>query len=379
MEREDVVAGRYRLEELLGNGGFSEVWRAQDTVTGETFALKLSATGMAGGAEANGLLRESGVLERLEHPNIVKVYGSGVEGDQAFMVMEHLEGPSLRAMLRDDGPLGEEMVGHIGIRMALALQAAHDEGVVHNDIKPENIILSGGEPFLADFGVSRNLALTLGTQEAGKLAGTLAYIAPEVLQGGRPNAQSDIYSLGVTLYEALTGHLPLVRGADPGESNASDANRSQPLEQVLERAISPVASRRFRSAAEFHDALVGAAHVIPPEPDRERRTLAASAFAGSALTRLRPPATVQAMGAIVASAALVVLVASAFSGGSPEEPEPAMEATPEPTPAAIQTAPETPTPSDDEKDDKDKDEKKKGGGDKNRGQGRPWALQADDD
>lgn len=386
MDSEHVVGGRYRLEDVLGNGGFSEVRRATDLVTGDTVAVKLSPLAMAADPATHELLLEADVVERLDHPNIVRVFDSGVEDDRAFMVMEYLDGPSLRAMVREEGPLEDEAVTQVGMRIADALQAAHDEGIVHNDIKPENIILVDGEPYLADFGVARNLALTLGTQEASKLAGTLAYIAPEVLQGGRPNAQSDIYSLGVTLYEALTGHLPLVgRTAEFGVGRASGGGS---LEQVLERAIAPVSAARFKSAAEFHDALLSAAHFVPAPAPRAKRGLVALPFAGIPFSRLRPPATVQAMGAIVASLALVMLAAGAFSGGSEKEPPVAEQPTPAPTPAPAQVTEEASAveeDDDDEKDDKDDkddekaDEKKKDKEDRNRGQGRPWAMQSEDD
>ena len=228
-----TVNSRYQLETPLGSGGFSEVWRGTDLETGKAIALKLARAGRE--AEGNAKLREEAeILRALNHPNIVRFLDSGVgeTSDQTgeFLVTELIDGPTLREVLRESGPMSDEDVLAIGASLADALAAAHGRGFVHGDVKPENIIMRSGEPYLIDFGTARNLAETLGPEELRQIAGTLAYIAPELLAGEPLSTRSDVYALGVTLYEARAGRLPFAGGG--GTLAGSEGRRPSPLRQL---------------------------------------------------------------------------------------------------------------------------------------------------
>lgn len=269
-----IVAGRYRLERLLGSGGMSEVWLAYDEVAGERVALKRVLPG--GGSEArDALLREAEIGLRLHHPNIVAVLDSGNDGGQPYLVTEYVEGPSLRELLTWRGRLPEGDVVEIGRAASAALAHAHSRGILHNDLKPENILLGAAGPKIADFGAASSLTETVGPHRARELMGTIAYLAPEVLRGEEPSPRSDIYALGLTLYEAAAGRLPF-----PGATPAAVAGQrlSQPapllrtfapnvtptLEGTLARALQVEPSLRFANAGAFAAALTSGPIVSHP-------------------------------------------------------------------------------------------------------------------
>ena len=233
-----VIDGRYRLEDLIATGGMGQIWRARDEILGRQVAVKVVRPEVA---------EDSGFLERfraearnsaaLQHPNIVTVYDFGEGERSAYLVMELIEGEPLSAIIRERGPLPPAEVTEILHQAALALQAAHDAGVVHRDVKPANIVVDpDGYARLADFGISRALASAPLTQ-TGEVLGTAHYLAPEQVQGMPAGPASDVYSLAVVGYEMLTGARPF-----EGESMVTTAlaHLSQPAPQLPDHVPDPL-------------------------------------------------------------------------------------------------------------------------------------------
>ena len=198
-----LLAGRFRLRGPLGAGGMGEVFRAEDLSLGQDVALKLLPAGLARDPDALRLLREEvRVARRVSHPNVCRVHDLGEADGELFLTMELVEGESLAALLRRIGRLPGEKALEIGKQVAAGLAAAHAAGVVHRDLKPANVLLDAdGRARVADFG----LALAAEAAPGGGLAGTPAYMAPEQLAGGGATTRSDVYALGLVLYELFTG------------------------------------------------------------------------------------------------------------------------------------------------------------------------------
>jgi serine/threonine protein kinase len=198
-----TLGDRYRLDELVAEGGFAEVYRAYDTELQRIVAVKIPKPSRLGSAES--FLAEARRVASLKHDGIVPVYDVGVEGDICFIVSEFLEGGSLADRLTRGKPSREEAVRWIG-EIADALEYAHINGIVHRDIKPANILIDQhGRAKLADFGIAQSSIKTGGNTPS---LGTLRYMSPEQLEGKPADHRSDIYSLGLVLYESLTGDLP---------------------------------------------------------------------------------------------------------------------------------------------------------------------------
>src|SRR6476661_4880784 len=210
---ETVIAGRYRLHELLGRSGMSEVWRAEDLELGRDVAIKL----LAPEADTARFEREARAVASLAHPNVMQLYDYGESDGRPYMVLEYVPGGTLEGRLRDNRPLPDDESYEIAVGIASGLSHAHARGVVHRDLKPANVLFDEeGRPKIADFGIAR-LAAGEGTlTEAGTLLGTAAYISPEQASGEPAGAASDVYSFGVMLYRMLTGRLPF-EADDPME------------------------------------------------------------------------------------------------------------------------------------------------------------------
>ncbi len=246
MKYGDIVLERYQLEAPLGSGGSSEVWRALDLTTETLVAVKLARTGQAAVSHGS-VAAEAAILSSLDHPNIVRVLDSGSEGDRAVLVMELLDGPTLREHLRESGAMSDAEVAGLGFALADALANLHAQGFIHGDIKPENIILSGGLAKLVDFGTARDFSETLSLEELRQISGTLAYLAPELLIGEPHSPQSDLYALGVTLYEARSGRLPFSGGG--GILAGAEGRRVRPLRDVVPGVDSRLAAPIMQSLA----------------------------------------------------------------------------------------------------------------------------------
>jgi hypothetical protein len=210
----EVVAGRYRVDTLIGRGGMAAVYRAQDLSLGRTVALKLFAATGESAKDEGRKTSEIRLLASLKHHALVTLYdasdGSALDGEPAFMAMELVEGPTLSQLL-DAGPLDRREVARMGADLAEALHVVHAAGIVHRDLKPSNVLLedstSPDRTFrvkLADFGIAYVVDSTRLTMP-GTLVGTAAYLSPEQAKGEPPTPASDVYSLGLVLLESLTG------------------------------------------------------------------------------------------------------------------------------------------------------------------------------
>jgi serine/threonine protein kinase len=229
-----VVAGRYRLEERIGSGAMGVVWRGTDERLGRVVAVKQVFLNQGlDESEADEVrqrtLREGRIAARLQHPHAISVFDASIEGDEPWLVMEYLPSRSLAAMLGEHGPLEPRLVARIGRQVADALDAAHQAGIVHRDVKPGNVLIGAdGTVKITDFGISRatgDLTLT----RTGMLAGTPAYLAPEVARGEDSTFASDVFSLGATLYAAVEGMPPF----------GSDDNALALLHSVAAGVVNP--------------------------------------------------------------------------------------------------------------------------------------------
>jgi len=259
-----VLQDRYEIADEIGRGGFSIVYRARDRRIGADVAIKLLVPPPAAARLARERLRrEVQVVRQLSHPNIVAVYDVVDDGPWSFVVMDYVPGPDLAVRVRQRGPLDPDAAARLGRDITAALAAAHRRGILHRDVKPQNILLApDGRARLTDFGSARLAGQETVTQTGG-LVGTADYAAPEQLAGGRGDARADEYALGVTLYYALTGELPARvparGGADAGRVGHRPRLRRPEvpawLDDVVWRATMPDPDDRFPAIALLADAL----------------------------------------------------------------------------------------------------------------------------
>jgi len=204
----EVVAGRYRIERLLGAGASGRVFLATDEVAGRPVALKMFfASGARGGSAYERFVREARLASTLRHPSLVEVYDVSVE--RGFLAMEYLAGGSLAQRLAAGERFTGPQIRHMALDIISGLEAAHHRGVVHRDVKPANIFFDArGTAKLGDFGVAH--LVDLGQTQTGGLIGTLAYMSPEQITGAPISIAADLYALGITLFEVVTGRLPFL-------------------------------------------------------------------------------------------------------------------------------------------------------------------------
>ena len=203
--------GRYRQNQVLAHGGMATVELALDTELDRPVAIKRLAEHLAANDEfKQRFVREARLAARLSHPNIVGVYDVGEEGGLPFIVMEYVEGETVADLLRHRGRLEPDEAVALALQACAGLEAAHQAGLVHRDVKPQNLLVTpGGTLKVADFGIARSLDGTQVTQ-AGTVLGTAGYLAPEQAAGETVTAAADVYALGAVLYELLTGRPPYV-------------------------------------------------------------------------------------------------------------------------------------------------------------------------
>lgn len=229
----EVIAGRYRLEKLLGAGASGRVFLATDEVAGRPVALKMFfASGARGGAAYERFVREARLASTLRHPSLVEVYDVSVE--RGFLAMEYLPGGSLAQRLAAGEKLPASQIRRMALDIISGLEAAHHRGVVHRDVKPANIFFDArGTAKLGDFGVAH--LVDLGQTQTGGLIGTLAYMSPEQITGAPISIAADLYALGVTLFEAVTGRLPFLGPDFVAQHLGEDA----PLASTVAEGIDP--------------------------------------------------------------------------------------------------------------------------------------------
>lgn len=206
MSASTLDRGRYELGRVIGSGGMAIVFRARDRERGRPVAVKLLADNLSADADLRQRFRrEAELAERLSHPNVVEVLDSGEADGRAYIVLEYVDGPNLAEELRRAGRLEPARVAELGAQAAAALAHAHERGLVHRDVKPQNLLLArDGTLKVSDFGIARMVDGTQLTQ-AGTILGTAAYLAPEQAAGEETTSAADVYALGIVLYELLTG------------------------------------------------------------------------------------------------------------------------------------------------------------------------------
>jgi serine/threonine protein kinase len=279
---ETFARGRYRVVRVLGDGAMGKVVLAQDGELDRAVAVKVLDEQLAQDPSFRARFsREARVAASLSHPNIVTVFDVGEAEGRPFIVMEYIEGRTLDTRLRDEGPLPVDEVVRIGRQVAEGLEAAHANGLVHRDLKPSNLIeREDGTVKIADFGIARSVDATALTEE-GSIVGTAAYLAPEQAEGGTVSQQTDLFALGVVLYELLTGRQPwkvdsLAALAARRQAPTPEAPPGTPdgLRLTIERSLEPEPGDR-PSAAEvvrlLEDAPAGEdATVVLPRSARAR-------------------------------------------------------------------------------------------------------------
>ncbi|WP_051837023.1 serine/threonine-protein kinase [Streptomyces sp. NRRL F-2580] len=291
-ERDALLGGRYRLQGPIGSGGTADVFRGVDQLLGREVAVKVFRAG-TDTVTADRFCDEARTLARLSHRALVTVYDAGRHGQGAYMVTELIRGVTLRTRM-DAGPLSAVQVTRIGAEISSALDHVHAHGVIHHDVKPSNILLGEeGSPHLADFGLSRTVHDD-SHSAPDTLVGTLAYMAPEQFLGQGASTASDIYALGMTLLEALTGHREYQ--GTPVEIGTAHLLR-QPripgglpddLARLLRRMTDQAPADR-PDAASVHQRLQDIAQA--PRP----RTASSTALTGTSTHRSSPPSPAPAL------------------------------------------------------------------------------------
>ena len=249
---ETIIDSRYQLRERLGSGGAGGTWAATDLRLDREVAVKFTG---------DAQLSEAYLAGRLTHPGIVPVYDAGASENGPYMAMALCPGGSLADRILREGAMPADEARRVVIAVARAVAFAHGQGVLHNDIKPANILYdSAGAPLLADFGLATRIPVaTIPAAASAEFAGTLPYLAPEVIAGDPPSTRSDIYALGATLFECLAGSPPRAGGwlALP-----PDIKITRELSDVLVHTLHPEPQRRFKTV----DELIGALEPLAPPP-----------------------------------------------------------------------------------------------------------------
>jgi beta-lactam-binding protein with PASTA domain/predicted Ser/Thr protein kinase len=283
VDPETIVDGRYRVIRRLGSGGMADVYCVEDQQLGRKVALKLLYRRFAEDLQfVERFRREASSAAGLQHPNIVSIYDRGEWDGTYYIAMEYIEGRTLKEVIREQGPAPSEAAVDIALQILRALRFAHRRGVIHRDIKPHNVLIDHeGRAKVADFGIARAGASDM--TETGSIMGTAQYLSPEQAQGRPVDARSDLYSVGIVLYEMLTGQVPF--DAESAVTVALKQVSEQPvppaqlnpaippaLEGVVLRAMAKQPEHRFADADEFITALEAAQtapHEVLPPPVEE--------------------------------------------------------------------------------------------------------------
>jgi serine/threonine-protein kinase len=295
----DLIAGRYELEELVGSGGMSDVFRARDNQLDRRVAIKVLHQRYAGDPEYLQRFRtEARAVARLSHPNIVTVIDRGDDAGRQYIVFEHVDGENLKELVVRSGRLPVRRAVELALPVADGLAFAHQEGLVHRDVKPQNVLLSReGEVKVTDFGIARSLDVEHGVTQTGTVLGTGEYLAPEQASGKPVSPATDVYSLGVVLWELLAGEVPFkgdnfvavaLRHVNEPVPHLRNVRPDVPprLAAAVERALAKDPASRFPSmgalAKELRACLVEGEGAVPVAQD------------DAALTLITPPAPASA-------------------------------------------------------------------------------------
>jgi eukaryotic-like serine/threonine-protein kinase len=300
---DDIVGGRYRLEDRIGSGGMAEVWRAVDSRTGSTVAVKRLHPGVAADAAARARFRrEIEAARAVTHPAAVQVLDAGTDDDSPWLVMEHVTGGSLADRLLPGVELPVGDAARIGADVAGALAALHAAGLVHRDVTPSNILLPlDGGARLGDFGIARTWdgSAAEDVTATGDLVGTLRFVAPEILAGEPPGPAADVWALGAVLYEAVSGRRPFDASSPAAllasQRDAPPMDRVDPdLASLLGRMLDADPARRPAATA-VASALAGIAENGSPLdansiPDEGTVVMATAVASRAAAAANEPPA-----------------------------------------------------------------------------------------
>ncbi|HEY2541876.1 MAG TPA: protein kinase [Gaiellaceae bacterium] len=263
-----MIADRYELEELVDHGGMSSVYRGHDRLLERTVALKILHAHFVDDPEyVERFRREARAVAQLSHPHIVTVIDRGSSDGNQFIVFEFVEGENLKQLVERSGPLPIERTVELGIEIADALAFAHAHDLVHRDVKPQNVLIDGtGSAKVTDFGIARSLDVDRGVTQTGTVLGTSNYLSPEQAEGRQVTPASDIYSLGVVLYELLTGEVPFrgdnlvvvaMKHVTENPPSLLDQRPDVPprLARAVEHALEKDPARRFASMDAFANEL----------------------------------------------------------------------------------------------------------------------------
>ncbi|MEV0389770.1 serine/threonine-protein kinase [Nonomuraea sp. NPDC050643] len=334
------VSNRYRLVEPIGEGGMGVVWRAYDELLDRTVAIKevrYTGVGDAKRAELNRrTIREARAAGRLDHPSVVVIHDVVEEDGRPWIVMQLVRSRSLAQVIRESGPLRTAQVAVIGGRVLDALRAAHATGVLHRDVKPENVLLADdGRVVLTDFGIA-SMETEAGLTATGGLVGTPAYMPPERLNGEPARPESDLWSLGATLYAAVEGEAPFKR--DSWAATVAAVLRDEPGRPVRAGALEPVIMGLLRRLPAARMTAEEAARLLH-EAASETTALRPADGATHDMTSVRRRGRARwiAVGAVAVLGAGGVLLFSQFltppPAGSPSTPTASAAApSPEPSP-----------------------------------------------
>jgi eukaryotic-like serine/threonine-protein kinase len=262
-----LLAERYELSQQVATGGMTSVWRGHDRVLGRDVVVKVLHPELAADPSFRARFHEEAVnAARLTHPNIVALYDTGEQGDVAYIVMELVNGPTLREALGRHGPLPPSRAARLSMEVAAALDYAHQAGVCHGSLKPGNILLADdGTVKVADFSIAR-AASDDDPGRTGEVLGTDGHLAPEVVKGDAANGRADVYGLGACLYEMLTGRPP---GADPSTTVPPRALRAgvpRDLDAIVRQAMATDPDARFQTVQAMAAALSRSAAGVDGPP-----------------------------------------------------------------------------------------------------------------
>ena len=241
LELEHVFNGRYRVDDRLGTGGMAIVYCGTDLLLRRRVAIKVLRDQFSSDDDfIKRFSYEAQSAAKLSHPNVVNVYDFGHEGDAYFIVMELVEGETLAAMLKGERRIPESVAIDYATQIAAGLAFAHRQGLLHRDVKPANILVTGDDVVkLGDFGIARAVSENaIGVTQPGMVMGSVAYVSPEQAQGRELDARSDLYSLGVVLYQMVTGRLPF-NGDSPVAVALKHVSEPAPQLDPVRDGVSP--------------------------------------------------------------------------------------------------------------------------------------------